>query len=528
MRLLHIDTDPLARETLSQVVNRRTFHRFSVQVVSVGSEAEALKAITGGSFDFVVVDPEISEVDIEPFLDDLRNRGRDFGLVIASRLQRWSVALTAIRYRAEGYWTKPLAPGTVESSLDELFERRQKNSDQDRRASDSRRLAAQNRHLAAQGLIQALSLPGSTSESWKLWLSSEGAPGPLVRLCRVRFSAPPGAGSSSEGIRSLYVRYVQDLVGVTSLTAGPFVDQQALVLQGAGDDRAADQEILDWEAYQNKKWGPELDSGLIDWKRGPLVPRGRLAAARDEILRNPQPPFDAPSSLGNQAGDQAFMDHLLAGNLVAAGKTLETLLQNGDGGAESPTFRFRIQALLINTCRVMVKRQRLTVQQAETWADLRHLQSIEGKAEFCIASLDYFRRLCQQLADLGAYSSTVGRCLARIQRDYAEPLTLDQVAQSLSVTPARLSKTLVQELGKGFSATLIDHRLGKAQELLALPGSAIKDVAARCGYPDANYFSRLFHRYVGITPRDFAAGIRLDSRNPKPGTETLSSGFGPT
>ena len=46
--------------------------------------------------------------------------------------------------------------------------------------------------------------------------------------------------------------------------------------------------------------------------------------------------------------------------------------------------------------------------------------------------------------------------------------------------------------------------------MLRLPGAAIKQVSVACGYPDPNYFSRLFKKATGLTPSAFSS--RLDRR----------------
>jgi AraC-like DNA-binding protein len=55
--------------------------------------------------------------------------------------------------------------------------------------------------------------------------------------------------------------------------------------------------------------------------------------------------------------------------------------------------------------------------------------------------------------------------------------------------------------------TLTDYintkRLQRAVSLLRSSGNSIQEVAEQCGFLDMNYFSRLFKRYYGISPREF-------------------------
>ena len=49
------------------------------------------------------------------------------------------------------------------------------------------------------------------------------------------------------------------------------------------------------------------------------------------------------------------------------------------------------------------------------------------------------------------------------------------------------------------------HEIERAQELLAQPTVSIKDVGRRVGYPDANYFAKVFRRLTGQTPSEYRA-----------------------
>ena len=81
---------------------------------------------------------------------------------------------------------------------------------------------------------------------------------------------------------------------------------------------------------------------------------------------------------------------------------------------------------------------------------------------------------------------------------------VDLVAEAVGLSPKRLSRLFIEEVGVGFSDFLIDLRIEKAKGLLVLPGVTIKQVSAECGYPDPNYFARLFKKVTGLTPSEFS------------------------
>ena len=51
---------------------------------------------------------------------------------------------------------------------------------------------------------------------------------------------------------------------------------------------------------------------------------------------------------------------------------------------------------------------------------------------------------------------------------------------------------------------LISQRITEAKRLLIEGSTSLKDVATLVGYNDYNYFSRIFKKNVGCSPKDFA------------------------
>ncbi len=101
------------------------------------------------------------------------------------------------------------------------------------------------------------------------------------------------------------------------------------------------------------------------------------------------------------------------------------------------------------------------------------------------------------------------RILRRIESDYADPdLSPELVADQIGISK-RYLQTLLAASGTSFVQELNATRLERASDILADPRAgnlAIADVAYRTGFLDPGFFTRLFRKRFGITPREWRAG----------------------
>jgi len=104
-------------------------------------------------------------------------------------------------------------------------------------------------------------------------------------------------------------------------------------------------------------------------------------------------------------------------------------------------------------------------------------------------------------ADAG-HRSLGMRALDYIKEGYRSEIGLSSAAEALGVNPYHLSHSVAKELGIGFSELLSRVRINRAKEILAGGGSA-KEASWLVGIPDQAYFTRVFKRLEGRTPRRF-------------------------
>lgn len=97
----------------------------------------------------------------------------------------------------------------------------------------------------------------------------------------------------------------------------------------------------------------------------------------------------------------------------------------------------------------------------------------------------------------------------RVQEDidahYYEPLTLTFLAEKYIVEQSYLSRSFKQEVGENLILYLAKRRIAKAIELMKEDKVGLTEISFLVGYDDYTYFSRVFKKISGFSPREYKA-----------------------
>jgi AraC-like DNA-binding protein len=102
-----------------------------------------------------------------------------------------------------------------------------------------------------------------------------------------------------------------------------------------------------------------------------------------------------------------------------------------------------------------------------------------------------------------AAKARIDQCIQYIGEYFAEELTLDRLAEELSVSPWHLSHIFSRHTGTTISAYITDVRMRRAADLVTGTHQPLKEIASRVGYSDEFYFSKVFKRHFGLPPGAF-------------------------
>ena len=108
---------------------------------------------------------------------------------------------------------------------------------------------------------------------------------------------------------------------------------------------------------------------------------------------------------------------------------------------------------------------------------------------------------------LARYSAPVRKTLACIDADLAGDLSLSALAATQNISPGYLSTLFKKEMGQTLTDYVNSRRVEQAAGMLRSGTLQVQTVAQYCGIPDVNYFSKLFKRYTGVSPKEFRASL---------------------
>ena len=88
-----------------------------------------------------------------------------------------------------------------------------------------------------------------------------------------------------------------------------------------------------------------------------------------------------------------------------------------------------------------------------------------------------------------------------IEAHLQETISIEELCQELNIGRTKLYEIFRKELKIGISAYILRRRMHKAKKLLKTTDSPISEIANKVGFSDYNYFSRVYKKTYGKSPK---------------------------
>lgn len=101
------------------------------------------------------------------------------------------------------------------------------------------------------------------------------------------------------------------------------------------------------------------------------------------------------------------------------------------------------------------------------------------------------------------YKKLMSEAIDFIKNNYMSDIMLDNIAGFVRLTPNYFSSLFKQYTGMNVSEYLMRFRVNRAKKMLDGSKLSIKEISELVGYSDQYYFSRIFKKLEGISPKQY-------------------------
>lgn len=134
--------------------------------------------------------------------------------------------------------------------------------------------------------------------------------------------------------------------------------------------------------------------------------------------------------------------------------------------------------------------------------ELQTLSSVEDIGAWLSALLHRFIDYSFDFSQI-KHSDIVFKVAEYVKNHFAEKITLDEIAEYVSLSKSYLSRIYKEETGESLSVYINKVRIDKAKLMLLDQNCALVDVASLSGFEDQSYFTKVFKRLVGVSPKKY-------------------------
>lgn len=496
MRVLVVEDEIRIRKGMANLIENHTEHTV---VGEAQNGKEGMEMALLYMPDLIITDIRMPVMDGLEMMRRLREKEGDWHFVILSGYSEFQYAQKAIQYGVDDYLIKPLAPDDVIELLDTI-EQRVKKERQKKQETPERMLRnylVEKEEISAEQLKEVCDF--GTEEELQLVCAYVGNLSKEDRNCCIDRLQRFQAELSGEKIYYFFTESTREFI---------------ILLKKK-----------QWESLkkelENKLLRRKANDRIWVWTTGTVKELRELRQRYEELRKLYE--------YGLVLDVSEVLDNQKTANFICEEYTDSKKLKKDIQIAFYKKEKKQLEKELLNFMEVMaqvkIKPQEIKEQYIQmiyfllslakennsgVYEQLQNLNAAQniGKAVTYNELKDIFSMVMQVLLSninerQNISNYIILKAIDYIRNHYKEGVTLEEVAQSLDITPEYLSTLFNREMGENFSSFLKKFRMSHAKRLLRETDKKIGDIAIEVGYSDPKYFNRVFKAEEGISPKEF-------------------------
>lgn len=113
-----------------------------------------------------------------------------------------------------------------------------------------------------------------------------------------------------------------------------------------------------------------------------------------------------------------------------------------------------------------------------------------------------------------SYADLIQKAILYIHEHAKSKISLKDIAASLHVNACYLSSIFKKETGKAITIFIAELKMEDAKKLLENTNLAVTDICYQVGYDNPSYFTEVFKKTTGMTPKEYKSNFKLDKYTP--------------
>ncbi|MFB9769053.1 response regulator transcription factor [Lactiplantibacillus modestisalitolerans] len=479
-RVMIVDDEYMILKGMAKIVDWGQYGFEIVQTARNGKQA--LTAFKQAPVDLVITDvrmPEMTGIDLMRGLETLPQPPI---VIVLSGYQEFDYVKQALRLGAVDYLVKPIDAHELERVLKQVQARLEQRQQAD--ATQRYYLEMQTERLVAQELnaaqtAQLLASAGVAPDQTKFTMVCYNQVTNLEALAQACREQRQKLYYSSQnqlmivfvGSHTLLNQFVRQLEATQLISGKAFVTVGQRVSQLAKLADSLEQAQTLAELYQFYEDRAPFLSGArrVEWLRQAEIPKISLDAFKQALAADDR---DEMTALVHAMFAKLSAEHV------------------------APSYARQVAFLILN---VLSNHQTLSNQDYEQQLaavdDAPTLAVLEDAIVTMIATYEPKQQY--------VFSQNINRVVDIVAKEYAQDLSLTQIAERLHLNPVYLGQLFKKEVHTSFSKYLNQYRIDQAKQLLVNTDDSITNIALAIGYTNSGYFYKNFRVICDISPKEY-------------------------
>lgn len=198
-------------------------------------------------------------------------------------------------------------------------------------------------------------------------------------------------------------------------------------------------------------------------------------------------------AVGNKPLSQKLLNEILGHIFFASGNDFELI-------------RARVLELVVLLSRATLEGgadiQQIFGLNYQYLNQIQNFKSLEELTPWLSRIMERFTDYVFNLANV-KHKDVILKSIDYVRNNYMKKLTLDEVAAKVYLSPSYFSKIFKEEMDMNFNTYLNHIRIEMSRKLLEDPSISMMDISYLVGFEDQSYFSKVFKRMTGQSPKKY-------------------------